>query len=224
MKSNLKTRFLCAILAFTMLLSACGSAVENPGTEADSTEESSVSVEKEDTTVVGTPSDDTEEEPEEEVGPTAEELLQQEWQNYMMPRVEEYLNVRVEPSIEAGIAGRLRKGDRATVLEIGAEWTKIQSGNLQGYVSNEYCIYGVEALAYARKVCKTIATTTTDGLRIRQEMSTESKIIKRLDEGDKLVVDVAAKTDEGWVAVRHNDRTYYVSAEYVTVELQTGTG
>ena len=196
MKSNLKTRFLCAILAFTMLLSACGSAVENPGTEADSTEESSVSVEKEDTTVVGTPSDDTEEEPEEEVGPTAEELLQQEWQNYMMPRVEEYLNVRVEPSIEAGIAGRLRKGDRATVLEIGAEWTKIQSGNLQGYVSNEYCIYGVEALAYARKVCKTIATTTTDGLRIRQEMSTESKIIKRLDEGDKLVVDVAAKTDD----------------------------
>lgn len=227
MKSNLKIRILSAFLAFTILFTGCGSSAELPEVDTNATENSEVTVEKEETNVVGTPSDDTEvesEEPEEEKKPTAEELLQQEWQNYMMPNVKEYLNVRVEPSQEAGLAGKLKKGDRATVLETGAEWTKIQSGNLVGYVSNKYCIYGLEALAYARENCKTIATVTTDGLRMRQEMSTDSKIIKRLEEGDKLTVVTSAKTEEGWVAVRHNDTTYYVSADYVKVSLKVGTG
>ena len=223
MKSNLRIRFLSAALAFVLLFTACGSNAGTPDNKVDSTEDTQVSVEKEDTDVVTTPTDDTEEEVEEE-GPTPEELEKQEWMNYMMPNVEEYVNVRVEPSTESAIAGKLEKGDRATILEVGPEWTKIQSGNLVGYVSNQYCIYALEALAYAKANCRTIATTTTDGLRIRQTMSTDSKIIKRLDEGDKLVVDTSAVTDPGWVAVRHNDSTYYVSADYVTVSLEVGTG
>ena len=223
MKSNLRIRFLSAALAFVLLFTACGSNAGTPDNKVDSTEDTQVSVEKEDTDVVTTPTDDTEEEVVEE-GPTPEELEKQEWMNYMMPNVEEYVNVRVEPSTESAIAGKLEKGDRATIIEVGPEWTKIQSGNLVGYVSNQYCIYALEALAYAKANCRTIATTTTDGLRIRQTMSTDSKIIKRLDEGDKLVVDTSAVTDPGWVAVRHNDSTYYVSADYVTVSLEVGTG
>lgn len=227
MKSNLRIRILSAFLAVVILFTGCGSTAELPEVDTNGTENSNVSVEKEDTNVVGTPSDETEvneEDSEEEKEPTAEELLQQEWQNYMMPNVKEYLNVRVEPNQEAGLAGKLKKGDRATVLEKGAEWTKIQSGNLVGYVSNKYCLFGADALAYAKENCKTIATVTTDGLRMRQKMSTDSKIIKRLEEGDKLTVVTSAKTDEGWVAVRHNDTTYYVSADYVTISLKVGTG
>lgn len=223
MKSNLKIRFLCAALALVLLFTACGNTSGTPGTELDSTEDGQVTVEKEDTSVVTTPSDETDEEVVEE-GPTPEELEQQEWLKYMMPNVEEYVNVRADKSTDSAIAGRLEKGDRATVLEIYDGWTKIQSGNLVGYVSTQYCIFGLEALAYAKANCRTIATTTTDGLRIRQTMSTDSKIIKRLDEGDKLVVDTSAVTEPGWVAVRHNDITYYVSADYVTVALEVGTG
>lgn len=222
MKSRLKIRVLSATLAFVVLFTACGNTAGTLDTELDSTEDSQVTVEKEDVDVVTTPSDEEEEVVEE--GPTAEELLQQEWQNYMMPNVKEYLNVRVEPNQEADLAGKLKKGDCATVLEKGEEWTKIQSGNVVGYVSNQYCIYGLEALAYAQENCKTIATVTTDGLRMRQEMTTESKIIKRLEEGDELTVVTSATTEAGWVAVRHNDTTYYVSADYVTVSLQVGTG
>ena len=224
MKLKKKFRVLSATLALVMLFTACGNTVDTPDTEVDLTEESQVTIEQDETNVLSTPSEGTEEETVVEVVPTPEELEQQEWQNYMMPNVEEYLNVRVEPNVEADIAGKLEKGDRATVLEIGAEWTKIESGNLIGYVSNEYCIYGTEALAYAKANCRTIATTTTDGLRIRAEQSTDSKIIKRLDEGEKLVVDTSATTDPAWVAIRHNDCTYYVSADYVTVALEVGTG
>lgn len=223
MKLNKKTRVLSAVLAMLIMLTACANSAGTPDTELDATENGQVSVEKEESTLVTAPSDEIVEEIVEE-GPTPEELEQQEWLNYMMPNVKEYVNVRVEPSTESAIAGKLEKGDRATVLEKGAEWTKIQSGNLVGYVSNQYCIYGLEALAYAKANCKTVAVTTTDGLRIRQNMTTDSKIIKRLEEGDKLVVDTTATTEEGWVAVKHNDSTYYVSADYVTVSLEVGTG
>ena len=220
MKINLRTRVLCAIFAIMMLFTACGT----PDNKVDSTEDGQVTIEKEDTTVVTTPSGTEAEDVVVEQEPTPEELELQEWQNYLMADVKEYLNVRVEPSIEAELAGRLKKTDRAKVLEIGEEWTKIESGNLVGYVSNEFCVYGAEALAYAKANCKTIATTTTDGLRIRQQMSTDSKIIKRLDEGSKLIVDTSATTDGEWVAVKHNDNTYYVSAKYVTIEMEVGTG
>ena len=223
MKSNLKIRVLSGFLALTLLLTACGSGDGSTENKVDSTENGQVTVEKEDTNVVGTPTDETEVE-DEDVEPSKEELEQQEWLNYMMPKVTDSVNVRIGMSTDSLIAGKLRKGDRATVLEKGEEWTKIQSGNLVGYVKNEYCIYGLEALAYAKANCRTIATTTTDGLRIRQNMTTDSKIIKRLEEGDKLVVDTHATTEPGWVAVKHNDSTYYVSADYVTVTLEIGTG
>ena len=223
MKLNARIRFLSAFMALTLLLTACGSAEGTNGNKVDSTENNQVSVEQEDTNVVGTPSDDTEAE-DVVVEPTKEELEQQEWQQFMMPNVKGNLNVRVEPSKEAAIAGALYKGDRAIVLEKGDEWTKIQSGNLVGYVSNEYSLFGAEALAYAKANGHTIATVTTDGLRMRQEMSTDSKIVKGLSEGDRLVVDTTAVTNEGWVAVRHNNSTCYVSADYVTVAMEFGTG
>ncbi len=222
MKLKLRIRILSATLALIILFTACGNTAGTPNNKVDSTEDGQVTVEKEDTNVVTTPSGDTEEEAVEQE-PTPEELELQEWQNYVMADVKEYLNVRVEPNIEAELAGRLMKTDRAKVLEIGPEWTKIESGNLVGYVSNEFCVYGADALAYAKANCKTIATTTTDGLRIRQEMSTDSRIIKRLEEGTKLIVDTSATTNEGWVAVKHNDSTYYVSADYVTVSMEVGT-
>jgi uncharacterized protein YgiM (DUF1202 family) len=141
-----------------------------------------------------------------------------------MADVNEALNVRAEADEEAELVGKLRKGDLATVLETGSEWTKITSGNVTGYVKNDYCVFGSEAYAYALANCDTVATALTGGLRIRSEQSTESEVVKTLGEGDTILVDTAAVTEEGWVAVLYNSKTCYVSAEYVNVELQTGTG
>lgn len=212
---KLKAKLLSMCLVFSILLSACASTNGDLDTE-------NVSVEESGSDLVTSSSEDAQAqdvvaEPEF----TEEELA---WMNAMMPNVEDSLNVRVEPSAEADLAGQLVKGDRAEVVELGEEWTKIKSGNLEGYVKNEYCIYGLEALAYAREICDTIATTMTEGLRIREEMSTESKIIKRLEEGEQLVVDTDEEVTDGWVAVKYKDNTYYVSAEYVTVDLEVGTG
>ncbi len=223
MKFTLKSRVLSAVVALSILFTACGSTNGVQNTEVGSaeveTEIEEVTIEKETVDVVTSPVEEQEVVAEPEL--TEEE---QQWQSRMMANVNSSLNVRAEANGESDIAGKLEKGDVATVLEVGTEWTKIESGNLVGYVSNEYCIYGLDALAYAKANCNTIATTTVDGLRIRETMSTESKVIKRLDEGDKLVVDTAAATETGWVAVKYKDNTYYVSADYVTVALDLGTG
>lgn len=144
------------------------------------------------------------------------------WQNCLMADIQSEMNVRAEASTEAEIVGKLHKGDRATILEQGEEWTKISSGNVEGYVKNEYCIFGSEAYEYALDNCSTVATVQTNGLRIREDMSTESGIVTTLAENDQIVVDTEEETADGWVAVRYNGETYYVSADYVDVDLQTG--
>jgi uncharacterized protein YgiM (DUF1202 family) len=177
--------------------------------------ENTVSVQREDSQLVTAAEDETEE-------ALPAELA--EWQNYLMADVNEALNVRAEADEEAELVGKLRKGDLATVLERGSEWTKITSGNVTGYVKNDYCVFGSEAYTYALANCNTVATALTGGLRIRSEQSTDSEVVKTLGEGDTILVDTDAVTEEGWVAVLWNSKTCYVSAEYVEVELQTGTG
>ncbi len=218
---KLKFRVLSVCLILSFLIMACGSAADDLNTEG-------VSVEQEDTNVVTSPTEGTEAMDAEDVVAepelSQEELEKLEWENALIADVEDSLNVRTEPDEEADLAGKLSKGDKATALEIGDEWTKIESGELVGYVKNEYCVYGMDALAYAKENFDTIATAIAEGLRIREGMSTESKIMKRLEEGDQVVVDTAAEVEDGWVAVIYKDKTCYVSADYVTVSLDVGTG
>jgi len=147
---------------------------------------------------------------------TEEELL---WQNRLMADVDDKMNVRAEASTESDIVGRLRKGDVAEVVEIGEEWTHIKSGNVDGYVKNEYCVYGLDALAYAKANVDTRATVTGSGVRVRSEASTEGSIVAAVSKGATLIVEMDAEPVEGWVAVRFTGKTRYVSADYVETEL-----
>ncbi len=152
---------------------------------------------------------------------TAEES---EWANYLMADVKNALNVRESASEDADIVGKLSKGDRATIIERGETWTKISSGNLEGYVKNDMCVFGTDALNYAKATCETVAVSTIDGLRVRKEASLDGSVAKKLDKGEKITVDTNAEAVDGWVAVSYNGATCYVSADYVEVSLTTGKG
>ena len=165
-------------------------------------------------------------EPETEVVPVVvEPVLSEEeqlWQNRLMADVDNQMNVRAEASAESDIVGRLRKGDVAEVVEMGAEWTKIQSGNVEGYVKNSYCVFGQEALAYAKENVDTRATVTGNGLRVRSEASTETgAIVAAVSKGTVLIVDTDAEVPEGWVAVGYTGKTRFVSEEFVDVTFAT---
>lgn len=146
------------------------------------------------------------------------------WSEKLMANVEEYLNIRTEASEEAELAGKLHKGAGAEILEQGEEWTKIRSGNVEGYVKNEFCVTGLEAEALAHEVGTTYATAVTGGVRVRESASSQEdvKILDVLEEEGKIKVDKDAETVEGWVPVKVDDQIGYVSEEYVMVELELG--
>lgn len=145
-----------------------------------------------------------------------------EWQNRLMADVNEYLYVRASGDADAEIVGKLYKGDVADVVESGDTWTHVVSGDVDGYVNNDYCVSGEDALAYAQENVETEAQVNTNGLRVRNAASEDASVITAVSEGTTLTVDTDAETEDGWVAVKYKGQTAYVSADYVTTELALG--
>lgn len=152
---------------------------------------------------------------------TEEEAL---WQNRLMADVNDYLYVRASADADAEIVGKLYKGDVAEIQEEGSGWTHVASGNVDGYVNNDYCVTGTEALAYAQQNFDTEAEVLTNGLRIRSKADENASVITAVSEGTTLKVDSGVETDDQWIAVVYGGTTRYVSADYVTTSLALGEG
>lgn len=146
------------------------------------------------------------------------------WQNRLMADVNDYLYVRASADADAEIVGKLYKGDVAEIQEEGSGWTHVASGNVDGYVNNDYCVTGTEALAYAQQNFDTEAEVLTNGLRIRSEADENASVITAVSEGTTLKVDSGVETDDQWVAVVYGGTTRYVSADYVATSLALGEG
>ena len=142
---------------------------------------------------------------------------EQEWQNKLMAKVDDFLYVREKADSDSEIVGKMYKGDRAVVKEAGDTWTKIESGNVTGYVKNEYCVTGTDALNYAKKHCDTVAKVSIDGLRIRKAPDTDAEVVKTVASGEHMDVNTKAEETDGWIAVKVGSDTCYVSDDYVTV-------
>lgn len=192
-------------------------------TALDSLEAVTASVEQTQTDVVAS---GQESESTEDVVPAAETMTEEEaaWQGNLMANVDEFLYVRAEADENASIVGKLYKGDKAVIVEAGEAWTHITSGNVDGYVKNEYCLFGTDALEYAKANFDTVAKVGTNGLRLRSEAGEEASVITALTEGTDLTVSSDVEAPEGWVAVSYDGSTGFVSAGYVTLSLNLGEG
>lgn len=144
-----------------------------------------------------------------------------EFENTFLVNVSEYLNVRAEASEEAQIVGKIYQAGGGSVLEKGTEWSKIQSGNVIGYIKNEYAWFSHDAQANIPLVCPLIATSTTDNLRLRKGPGTDYSIQEVVGMGSQFQV----ISEEGeWKAVNYSGMTLYVAAEFVTTQYVVGTG
>lgn len=146
-----------------------------------------------------------------------------EWSDKVMAKdINDYLYIREDADQESNVIGKLRKNDIATLVDVFDGWYEIESGNAHGFVSAEHCITGIDAYEYALDVCDTYATTDVNGLRMRSEASEDSKIIKVVSKGTKLEVNDEAEEVDGWIAVTSGNKTGYVKADYVDVDMETG--
>lgn len=144
---------------------------------------------------------------------------------YVLADVKLYLNVRQEPSTESEILGKLYVGDLATILETGEEWTYITSGNVTGYVSNEYIVTGKAAEEYIIEEGLYVAKTTVSGLRIRKEPNTECEYYCAAYKGQTFAA--LGEATDGWVPIRYQasdcpSGVAYLSAEYVELSCELG--
>ena len=129
------------------------------------------------------------------------------------------LNIRKTGSTNAKIIGKMKKGNIATVLKKGSEWSKVRSGNVTGYVKNQYLVFGDEIENFAKENVKKVAKVQIETLRVRKKASTDSKIVTLVSEDDKLKV----KNQSGdWVKVKVDGETGYVSKDYAKVTYSFG--
>jgi hypothetical protein len=56
-----------------------------------------------------------------------------------------YINIREEMSTDSKIVGKIRKDGICEVVSIEEEWSAIESGEIEGYISNEDLLTGAEA-------------------------------------------------------------------------------
>lgn len=140
----------------------------------------------------------------------------------VMANVQSTLNVRVEPNEEADKIGKLYKDCGGTIMERKDGWTKLQSGNVIGWASDEYLLFGDEAKEMAANVGQLLATNETDALRLRKEPSTEVGFYTMIAKGEEM--EVIEERDDGWVYVVYDGTEGYVSAEYVTIHFLIDSG
>lgn len=141
------------------------------------------------------------------------------YENLGIANVEDSLNIRTSP--ECGkVVGRLLKDGACEILAYTNGWYFIESGEICGYVSEEYLLTGEEALARAWEVMANVATVTADALYLREAPSTESEVIEVLGNSEQLEV---VEELDGWAKVVVDSTEGYVSSEYITItqELQT---
>ncbi len=139
-----------------------------------------------------------------------------------MANVEEAVNVRADASESATLLGKLYSGCGGEILDQKDSWTKIKTGNLTGWVRNDYLLFGEKAKKMADKSVTKTATSVADTLRVRKEPSENAQVYSLLARGDE----IAALEEKGdWVSVEFDDGTLaYVSAKYVTISDELGKG
>lgn len=138
----------------------------------------------------------------------------------VMAKVNQYVNIRKEPNQDSEKVGVLYKDCGGDILQRQGSWTKIQSGDVTGWVSDDYLYFGEEAQKEAKEVGILTAYSETETLRVRKEASLDSGVLGLLAMGEAVE---AIEEDGDWVSINYEGETGYVAAEYVKVEFDLDT-
>ncbi len=139
----------------------------------------------------------------------------------VMANVTNALNVRLEPNTESEKTGKLYKDCGGIILERKDGWTKLQSGDVIGWASDEYLLFGEEAEKLAESVGVTVAHVD-DGLKVRQGPSTDADVYGVLPKGEE--VEVLSVGEDGWACIDYEGEDGYVSMDYVSLEFKLDFG
>ncbi len=123
-----------------------------------------------------------------------------QYDNLVISKVNNYLNVRQEPKSDGKIIGKMTSKAAGEILETLDGWYKIKSGPIIGYISADpqYTATGQEARDIAMQNAALKAVINTDVLNVRTEPNTDAKIWTQIVKDERYPV--VAQLD-GWVEI-----------------------
>ncbi len=142
--------------------------------------------------------------------------------DFVMVSVKSTLNVRSEAKEKSSKVGKIYKDCGGTILERKDGWTKIKSGNLEGWALDRYLLYGDDAKQAALDVGRTVATVSSDTLRVREEPNVDAEVCGYLPQGE--ILDVVEGDDDEWICVEYEGKDAYILREYVDLDFVIDTG
>ena len=123
-----------------------------------------------------------------------------QYDNLVISKVNNYLNVRAEPKSDGKIIGKMTSKAAGEILESLDGWYKIKSGPITGYITADpqYTATGQEAKDIAMQTATLKAVINTDVLNVRTEPNTDAKIWTQIVKAARYPV--LAQLD-GWVQI-----------------------
>lgn len=143
------------------------------------------------------------------------------YENTFIVNVNEYLNVRSIPSTDGEIVGKIYAGGGGEVIEKGTQWSKIISGNVEGYINNDYAWFAQDAEAHMPEVCTMYGVSNADSLRVRKGPGTDWKVIATVNAGAEVQV---LGFEGDWAKVSYIGTEAYIFAEYLETEYYIEAG
>ena len=135
------------------------------------------------------------------------------------------LNLRSEPGTSAAILATMAHGTQVTLLEAGAQWSRVQYGTLSGYVKNEYIRVQEDAVEEtpAGEISRGTATVAladeSQTLNLRAAPTVNSAVLAHLRHGQLLTV---LERYERWTYVLSGTLRGYVSNDYIVYDAAGG--
>ncbi|MCC3868666.1 C40 family peptidase [Terrisporobacter mayombei] len=128
------------------------------------------------------------------------------------------LNVRKGPSTSYAKIATLTNGTKVKVITTSGDWSKISSGSITGYVSNQYLSSkssssGNTSNNDSNETSITKYVDASVGLNVRKGAGTSYSVITTLSHGTKVTV---KSTSNGWSKITSGSITGYVSSSYLS--------
>ena len=123
-----------------------------------------------------------------------------QYDNLVISKVNNYLNVREEPSMDGKVIGKMTSKAAGEILETLDGWYKVKSGNITGYITADpqYTATGQEASDLAVQTASLMAIVNTDRLNVRTEPSTDAPIWTQISKEERYSV---IQQLDGWVEI-----------------------
>lgn len=152
--------------------------------------------------------------------PTTYAPAASEYDNKAVANVTNALNLRSEPSVDGELLGKCYRGAGGEILEQRDGWTRIKSGSLEGWVSDDYLVFGKDIEPLARELGLITATVTAETLRVRSEPSTEASIVGLANADDYYPV---LEEADGWAKIQLSaEDSGYISSDFTNISLTIG--